>query len=135
MDKKVLDFLEKEHVSCLTIVLPDGTPHSASMHFASSDNTFVFFTKMTSKKCKDLEFDKKYKATVTVGFDEHRMVEFQSTGEIEKIDKKISETEEKIFASKFKGAQLDSDHIVLKYVAKWWRYTEFKPKFSVLESK
>lgn len=135
MNDQIVSFLQSEHVSCLTIILPDGTPHSASMHFASKDDTFVFFTKMTSKKCKDLEFGKKYKATVTVGFDEKRMVEFQSNGVIEKIDKKLSDPEEKIFSDKFKGAELDSDHIVLKYVAKWWKYTEFKPKFMVLESK
>lgn len=134
MDKKVLDFLNKEHVSSLAIVLPNGNTHSAAMHFAFKDEAFIYFTKMISVKCKDLEFGKKYKASVVVGFDEKKMVEFQSEGLIEKVDKSKSNPEEKIFADKFKGAELDNEHIVLKYTVNWWRYTEFKPKFKVISS-
>ena len=134
VDKEVVSFINKNRICVLTVLLPTGTPHSASMHFASNDTTFVFFTKLESKKAKDLEYGKEYKATVVTGFDDNKMITFQSEGIVEKIDKTKSKPEEELFANKFYGAKLKDDHVVLKYTAKWWRYTEFKPKFKVIYS-
>ncbi|HTK03804.1 MAG TPA: pyridoxamine 5'-phosphate oxidase family protein [Alphaproteobacteria bacterium] len=137
MDKRIVDFIKKNRISVLTTVLPDGTPHSAAMHFAMRDEPFefVFFTKEVSRKCKHFKIDEKYPASLVVGFDEKEMVEFQSEGSIEKVNQTESKLGEETFATKFKGAKLDSEHIVLEYVPTWWRYTEFKPKKFVLESK
>ncbi len=136
MHAKVLDFLKKEHVSVLTTLLADGIPHSASMHFSMRDDPleFVFFTKEVSRKCKHFKIGKKYSAALVVGFDETKMIEFQAEGSIRKANAKESKNGVKTFASKFKGATLDSDHIVLVFKPTWWRYTEYKPKFKVISS-
>lgn len=136
MEAKVLDFLKKEHVSVLTTLLPDGSPHSASMHFAMQDdgNHFVFFTKNVSRKCGHFETGIEYPASLVVGFDERQMIEFQSEGIVQKVSEAESELCEKVFASKFEGAKLDDEHIVLKFTPKWWRYTEFKPEFKAISS-
>lgn len=137
MDKKILGFLKKQHVSVLTTLLENGNPHSASMHFAMRDNPFefVFFTKHVSRKCSHFEVDRKYPAALVVGFNEDEMVEFQSEGTVEKVNQTKSKLGEETFASKFDGAKLDNEHVVLEYVPTWWRYTEFKPKFVAIESK
>ena len=137
MDKKILKFLEKNKISVLTTLLENGDPHSAAMHFASNDNPleFVFFTKKVSRKCKHFENDKKYRSSLVIGFDEKEMIEFQSEGMIRKANETESELGVATFASKFDGAELDDEHQVLIYEPIWWRYTEFKPKFLVIESK
>lgn len=121
----------------LTTLLESGFPHSATMHFASSDNPleFVFFTKKDSKKCKHFKTNNKYPASLVIGFDENEMIEFQSEGNIRVANVEDSKKSVKIFARKFNGAELDNEHQVLIYKPIWWRYTEFKPKFKVIESK
>lgn len=137
MDKKILKFLETSRVSVLTTLLENGNPHSASMHFASRNNPleFVFFTKKVSRKCKHFESGKKYQSSFVIGFDEREMVEFQSEGIIRKANELESKLGVQTFAGKFDGAQLDEEHQVLIYKPIWWRYTEYKPKFLVVESK
>lgn len=137
MDKKILKFINRNHVSVLTTLLENGNPHSASMHYASRENPleFVFFTKKNSRKCKHFENNKKYPASLVIGFDEKEMIEFQSNGMIRKTNKEESKQGVKTFVGKFKGAELDNEHQVLIYEPTWWRYTEFKPKFKVIESK
>ncbi len=135
MEQKILDFLAKERISVLTTLRPDWFPHSATMHFGFDGENFVFFTKEKSKKCTNFEYGEKYKASLVVGFDEKEFIELQAEGMIEKIEKEKSKPEEKVFASKFGGAELDSEHVVLKFKPTWYRYTEFKPEFLTIESK
>ncbi len=136
MDPEIIDFLKTEHVSALTTLLPGNIPHTSSMHFAFDPETqeFVFFTKKVSRKCIGLLSYKNSQASLSVGFDENKMMEFQAEGNIKMIKRDMSGDYEKVFADKFKGAELDSEHIVLVFVPTWWRYTEFKPKFKVISS-
>jgi hypothetical protein len=62
------------------------------------------------------------------------MVEFQSNGKIWNANEIESKQGVETFAKKFKGAELDSEHQVLIYEPTWWRYTEFKPEFKVIQS-
>jgi uncharacterized protein YhbP (UPF0306 family) len=136
MEKKVIDFLTNEHVSALTTLLSDKIPHTAAMHFAMREKPFqfIFFTKENSRKCEHFRVGRQYPASFVVGFDEAKMVEFQAEGIIKKVNQVLSRLGEKAFASKFKGAKLDSEHVVLEFTPKWYRYTEYKPKFSKIES-
>ncbi len=136
MDERILGFVKKHRISVLTTILPNGIPHSASMHYATKEGSldFIFFTKEKSRKCSHFEEGRKYPASLVIGFSEEEWVELQTEGTIEKVNKSKSKPEQKIFASKFDGAELDNDHVVLKYTPTWWRYTEFKPKFLVLSS-
>lgn len=137
MDKRILNFLQKEHVSVLTTILPAGIPHSSSMHFAMREKPFqfIFFTKENSRKCEHFGVGRFYPASFVVGFDETKMVIFQAEGVIKKVNRILSRLGEKTFASKFKGAKLDSEHVVLEFTPKWYRYTEYKPKKLIIESK
>lgn len=136
MDTKITDFFKRNNVSVLTTILPDGIPHSASMHFAMRDKLFqfVFFTKAVSRKCGHFRVGRQYPASVVVGFDEKEMIEFQAEGVVKKVSQILTGLGVKTFASKFKGAKLDSEHVVLEFTPKWYRYTEYKPKKLILES-
>jgi general stress protein 26 len=137
IDQKIINFIEKHRIGVLTTLLPDGRPHSASMHVASRNEplTFIFFTKKDSRKCSHLETNKKYPASLVIGFSEEEFIELQLEGDIEKIDKNNSIEAEKVFASKFAGAKLDDEHIVLSFSPNWWRYTEFRPKpYTIISS-
>lgn len=131
-----MEFLNSEHVSVLTTISPEGMPHSASMHFATREKPFqfVFFTKEVSRKCKHFKVGRQYPASLVVGFDENKMVTFQAEGVVKKVNQVLTSLGVKTFASKFKGAKLDTEHVVLEFSPKWWRYTEYKPKKLVLES-
>ncbi len=52
MDQKVLEILEKERSSALSISLSDGSPHTACMAFAHRQNPLeiLFLTDKKSKK-------------------------------------------------------------------------------------
>lgn len=136
MDTRIIDFLTNQRICVLTTILPDGTPHSATMHFAMREKPFqfIFFTKDISRKCEHFRVGRQYPASFVVGFDENKMVEFQATGIIKKVNKVLAKLGEKTFATKFKGSKLDAEHVVLEFSPKWWRYTEYKPKKLILES-
>ena len=65
---------------------------------------------------------------MVIGFSEEEWVEFQMEGVIKKLERSDSNEKIEVFASKFSGATLKDDHIVLKFTSTWWRYTEFRPK-------
>lgn len=134
MDKKVLDFAAKHRVSVLTTILADGKPHSASMHYAASLNpfSFIFLTERDSKKCRHFKEGKKYPASLVVGFSEEEWVQLQMEGEIYFIKgKKELDESWKTYAEKFVGMDKWKDSkedVLLKFVPKWWKYSEFKPE-------
>ncbi len=140
MDEKITNFLGKHRISVLTTILPDGMPHSASLHFANSNEPFefLFITERTSRKCAHFEFDKKYPSSLVVGFSEEEFVEFQAEGDVYLVnDKQDMSDSYKVYGSKFDDAEEDKSGklILLKFVPRWWRYSEFKPKLFTLESK
>lgn len=140
IQKKVLDFLVKNRISVLATILKDKTPYSATMHFALSQKPyFVFFTEKDSKKCSHFKPGRIYPASVVIGFSETDFVEFQSTGTVKIVsnEKELSDVWE-VYLKKFPRARKWRDSktdVMLKFVPKWWRYTEFKPEKKVYLSK
>lgn len=138
--KEIVDFVEKHRISVLTTLLPNGKPHSGTMHYASSSNplSFIFLTERKARKCKHFEEGKRYGGSLVIGFSEEEWVEFQMEGEVYLIeDQKELEEAWKIYANKFVGAdkyKVSHEDVLLKFVPKWWRYTEFRPKPSKIIS-
>lgn len=83
MDEQVIGFAYKHRICVLTTVLPDGTPHSATLHYATTKEplTFILFTDRDSRKCSHFENGKKYPASLVVGFSEEEFTELQTEGE------------------------------------------------------
>lgn len=137
MDQRILDFLNKERVCALATILPDGSPHSAAMHFFIEPEPLAiyFLTNITSRKGGLLEKDGRCRSSIVLGFDEKEMLELQMDGDLEvvgtannnerlkKLDLVKNPHHEKFFS--------DPKHVFLKFIPAWWRYTEFKAKPAV----
>ena len=140
MDKKILDFLAKNRISVLTTLLPDGSPHSASLHFSNNNNPFEFYfsTERSSRKCQSLLNGKPGKSSLVVGFSEEDFITLQMEGEVKAIlNKEDLEKIHKVHYAKYPDSEKwknDPGSVFLVFTPKWWRYTEFKPKFFKLES-
>lgn len=132
MDGKVLDFLKKEGVCSLTILLKDGSPHAAAMHYSHEDNPLIlyFSTENTSRKCQALLDGRFVKGTVVVGFSEKEWISLQMDGRIKVISNKKELTSvRKIHYAKHPDSEKYKDDpatIFLAFTPTWWRYTEFK---------
>lgn len=141
MEKTVSDFALKNRVSVLTTLIGNGVPHSSTMHysFSPTDGSFVFLTGAKSTKCKNLINNQVCPASLVIGFDEQEPTELQMRGNISivKDEKELADLWETYlgkFAEKEKY-RTSKDEVLLKFVPSWWRYTESKPKFKVIESK
>ena len=120
MDQKIVDFLNKETMAVLAICLPDGSVHSAAMHFVHKDGAIYFSTHANSWKVQGLT---KAAAAVTVGFDEQTWITFQADGTIEKT----TEGKDLILAKYPDMANRINDKTVfLKLTPTWHRYSNFK---------
>ncbi len=119
MDQRVVDFLSKERMAVLAIVLPDGTPHTAAMHFVYKDGVVFFSTHADSKKVAGLVVAK---ASVTIGFSEQDWVTLQMNGTMEK-----TEPVKDLILAKYPESSkyMDETIVFLKFTPTWWRYTDF----------
>lgn len=132
MDQKILEILNKERSSALSISLLDGSPHAACMAFAYKENPLeiLFLTDKKSKKCEPLLKGLSAKASFVIGFSESDMVELQIDGEI-KIEEDRGKIEEirKIYFEKYPDHKRyeNEGSVYLVFTPIWWRYTDFKP--------
>lgn len=131
MEKIILEYLAREKVGALTVLLPDGTVHGAAMHFSHSSSPLelYFSTENTSKKTQGLVSGGKTKASVVLGFSEKEWITLQMDGEVEAIlDKaELSGVQIKHYAKHPTSAKYKDDPatIFLKFTPTWWRYTDF----------
>lgn len=134
MNPVALEFLAKHNVSALTILLPDGTPHAAAVHFSHKSEPFTLFfsTHNTSRKATGLLNGESQKAAVVVGLSEEEWITFQAEGTISVItdSQQLAEAKTTHYAKnpgskKFEG---DPKAVFLCFTPTWWRYTDFNTK-------
>lgn len=132
MDQKVFDFLTNERVSSLAVVMPDGTSHSAAMHFCfdPAQNAVYFLTETSCEKCKAVTGGRVAPASVVVGFDEKdNKVTVQMDGQLtwETNIKKLAQTKQ-VYFTKFPDTRKydtpDSAYLVFKIVK--WKYSDYR---------
>lgn len=120
MDQRAVDFLTKETMAVLAIVLPNGSVHTAAMHFVYRDGAVYFSTHDTSKKAQGLTTAS---ASITVGFDEQTWITLQMDGKIEKTG-----DEKDLILGKYPDManRLTEHSVYLKFTPTWHRYSDFK---------
>ena len=95
-------------------------------------------TESTSKKCEALLGGKTLKASFVTGFSDEEWITLQMNGEVRVAkDKKELAKIHKIYFSGNPGPEKyknDPATIFLVFEPKWYRYTEYKPKFLVISS-
>lgn len=134
MDQNVLKYLDSHNIAVLTTLLPDGSPHSASLHYSHNSNPFeiYFSTERTSRKCKGLLNGEVVKASLVVGFSEEEWITVQMDGEVTTVTGKDELVSlHKVHYAKHPGSEEykeNPDSVFLKFTPYWWRYTDYNTK-------
>lgn len=137
MHKKIADFLSRERVCVLSVLLPEGQIHSAPMHYSYSPDPFLlyFSTDIASRKCLGLQSPSpSIPAAITVGFSEQDWLTLQLSGHLRQL------THDKSFPSE-RMANIKTTHyarnpssakyadapgtVFLELAPSWYRYTDF----------
>jgi general stress protein 26 len=131
MDPKISAYLTAQRLSCLTVVLKDGSPHASTLHFSHNENPWelYFSTENTSKKCEGLLNGETVKASCVLGFSEEEFKTLQMDGEVKMItdSQELSKIKDIHYAKhpSSKKYENEPETVFLKFTPKWWRYTDY----------
>lgn len=131
MNPTILNFVTKERVCVLSVLLPGGTPHSAALHYSHQDDPLKIFVQTTknSEKVKGIINGEITKASLVIGFSEQNWLTLQMRGDLRVIsDKNRLEEIYKIHYKKNPDAEQyksSPQTIFLEFTPLWWRYTDF----------
>ena len=131
MDPKILDFLTKNRVCSLTVLLPDGSPHASALHCSHKSDplTLFFSTENTSKKTQGLLDGKSAKASVVIGFSEEEWITLQMDGDIKAVfnpeDLKSIKAIHYLKHPDSKQYENAPETLFLSFTPSWWRYTDY----------
>lgn len=134
MDSRALELLVREKVCVLSVCMPDGGCHGATMHFSHLVDPLIIYiqTESTSVKCRKLPT----KASVVVGVSEETMQTLQMDGGIAQISDDLALIH-KVHYAKHPGAEKyknDPTTVFLAFTPSWWRYSDYKKEI-FLENK
>lgn len=130
MNPIALNLLTKERVCVLSVVLADGSPHNAVVHYSEQAEPLkIFIQTYPTVKAKAIqEKGGAAKAAIVIGLSEKDFVSLQMRGNIRIVsDQKELQDIYKIHykkhpeAEKYKGPKT----IFLEFTPTWWRYTDF----------
>lgn len=130
MHPVAIHLLEKERVCVLSIVLPDGSPHCAAVHYSQQlIPPKIFIQTYPTLKTEAIKKEGgRTKAAVVVGLSEQDFVTLQMRGDIRIVSdleelKNIHEIHYAKLpdAEKYKGPNT----LFLEFIPTWWRYTDF----------
>ena len=131
MQKEVIDFINSQFLSVLSLEMPDGAPHAATMHFAFSENPrmFLFETYRPHKKSEALFSRPESRASLVIGFDEKSRRTLQLDDEARLL---LDDTERllfnKIYFKRFpnkKEKSKDPKFVFFAFLPRWWRFTDW----------
>lgn len=130
MDPTALKFIEKERVCVISVVLADGSPHSAVVHYSYEPEPLRLFiqTYPTTKVQAVSEQGGSAKAALVIGFDEKEFVTLQMRGFVRIVsDQKSLDHIYKVHyakhpdTEKYKGPST----VFFEFTPTWWRYSDF----------
>jgi uncharacterized protein YhbP (UPF0306 family) len=128
MNQDILDYINSQRVCVLAVEMPDGSPHAATLHFATSKDgtTFYFLTSPGYRKTEALKGRLTSRASVVVGVDEAVMKTMQLDGEVRIVSEAERKNFDGIYFGKFpeKVGKFAED-IAFIFTPTWWRYTDW----------
>jgi general stress protein 26 len=125
-----LKLLEKERICVLSVVMADGSPHGAVVHYSQQTEPVKLFMQ-TSPTVKTEAIQKSggaAKAAVVVGLNESDFITLQMRGNVRIVsDSAELETIYTIHYAKHPEAEQykSAKTIFLEFTPTWWRYTDF----------
>lgn len=128
MPQEVLDYITSQRVCVLAVEMPDGSPHGATLHFASNTHgdCFYFLTSPSYKKVDALKARTTSRATVVLGTDEEEMRTLQLDGYVQLLLDADSTVFNETYYRKFpeKTGQFPND-LAFTFTPTWWRFTDW----------
>lgn len=141
MDQTIPKFLTDNRVAILTVVLPNGTPHSAAMHFSHQETplTLYFSGDKSQRKFEAFQTNSPAKASIVIGFSEEvwRTLQMEGTIEVVSDESKITTIKQIHYAKIPTSQQHENDPglVFFAFTPNWWRYTDFITKpLTIIES-
>lgn len=130
MNQTILDFLKTQRTCVLAVEMLDGSPHGATVHFAHSDDPFIFYfeTNKQYRKVEPLFKNGQTRATVVVGTSEDIMKTLQMDGVLQLLPDSEVDTFNAIYLGKFPEKtekSKNSDFVRMVFTPHWWRFTDF----------
>lgn len=129
MRQEVLDYAKSQRVGILAVEMLDGSPHAATVHFANSEDPFVFYfaTSRESRKASPLLKKKVIRASFVIGSDEANRKTLQLDGELVLVNDETNEAFESTYFGKFPEKRQPNapTSARLKFTPTWWRFTDW----------
>lgn len=128
--ESILNYLEKNRIGVISVILEDGAVHSATVHYSHNENPLKIYIQTSSDTLKAKLFldGGAGKGAFVIGFSEEEWLTLQMHGEVRAVsDKDELEQIYKIHyakhpeAEQYKGPKT----IFLEFTPTWWRYTDF----------
>jgi hypothetical protein len=131
MNTEILQYIQGQRTGVLAVEMLDGSPHAATLHFASSDVPFLFFfeTNQNYRKSESLIQKHSTRASLVVGFDENEMKTFQSDGIVRIVSGSDKKLFDEVYFGKFPDKIKNKDNpdvIFFMFIPQWWRFTDWK---------
>lgn len=130
MNQDILNFLKSQRVCVLAVEMMDGAPHGATIHFAHSNEPFVFYfeTNKSYRKAEPLFGRTETRATVVIGSTEDNMQTLQLDGIIRLLRDEEIESYTQVYLGKFpekKAKSQNPDFVRFIFIPTWWRFTDW----------
>jgi len=128
--QEVADYLKTQKVGVLAVLMPDGSPHAASLHFAHTDDPFVFLmqTGRGSRKCEALLQNSSTRASLVIGVDLGDMKTLQLDGIARTLQEDEADAFTHTYLTKFPSkekALKDPNTLCILFTPSWWRFTDW----------
>jgi general stress protein 26 len=130
MRPEVLEYLKTQKVGVLAVEMLDGSPHGATVHFAYTENPFVFYfeTNREYRKAAPILHNKKTRASFVVGTDPAEPKTLQMDGIVKILTARERKIFDRVYLPKFpeknEKAKL-AKVIFFKFTPTWWRFTDW----------
>lgn len=130
MNQRVIDYIKDKRIGVLAVEMLDGSPHGATVHFAFTQEPFVFYfeTNKDYRKSEPLLKKGMTRASFVVGSDESNMATLQLDGVITLLKDEEREIYDTVYMEKFpekKEKSQDPKFVRFTFVPKWWRLTDW----------
>ena len=128
MQEVFSEFLTSERIAVLSVLMPDGTVHGATMHFAHQQDplTVIFLMGKDSRKMASLREVESAPASIVVGTEEALMKTLQLDGAVRLIsDEKLQEVYFEKFPEK-RAKFVGPNDVFVAFTPTWWRYSDYK---------
>jgi general stress protein 26 len=130
MKQEILDYLKTQRIGVLAVEMLDGSPHAATVHFAHTDDPFVFYfeTYRDYRKAESLYGRDVTRASFVVGSDESNMKTFQLDGIVQLLKPDERTLFDAVYLGKFPEKKKKADDpkfVFFKFIPSWWRFTDW----------